>query len=190
MALRTLSDAQRHERFESLYAEHHDAIYAYVHRRVTGAAEVPDILAEIFAVVWRRLDEVPRGSETRLWLYGLARHTLLNTRRGQRRRLRLFARLRGEASVGSQSAASSEPPDAWLVAAIERLPEAYREALMLVSWEGLSHAEAADVLGCSANAVALRLHKAKARLREDPLVTQHLFADRASAARALEGPAG
>jgi RNA polymerase sigma-70 factor (ECF subfamily) len=190
MALKALSDVQRHERFESLYADHHDAIYAYVHRRASGAAEVPDILAEIFAVVWRRLDDVPRGSETRLWLYGLARHTLLNTRRGQRRRLRLFARLRGEASVSPQSAASPEPPDAWLVAAIERLPDAYREALMLVSWEGLSHAEAAGVLGCSANAVALRLHKAKARLREDPLVTQHLFADRAAAARALDGSAG
>jgi DNA-directed RNA polymerase specialized sigma24 family protein len=37
---------------------------------------------------------------------------------------------------------------------------------MLVYWEQLSHAEAAQVLGCSPNAVAIRTHRAKERLRD------------------------
>jgi DNA-directed RNA polymerase specialized sigma24 family protein len=40
-----------------------------------------------------------------------------------------------------------------------------QELLRLVLWEELSHSEAGEVLGCSANAVAIRLHKARRRLR-------------------------
>ncbi len=178
----------RRELFEALYADHHSAIYAYVYRRMPGrAADAPDVVSEVFAIGWRRLDEIPEGEATRLWLYGLARYVLLNHQRGDRRRTRLFARLRREASTSPAAAPGPDPSDAWLIAAIERLPDPYREALRLVSWEGCSHAEAAQVLGCSVNAVALRVHKAKARLRDDPLVTQHLFAARAAAARALDG---
>jgi RNA polymerase sigma-70 factor, ECF subfamily len=180
-------DAGRRERFEALYSDEYTSIYAYVYRRLHYAAsEVPDVVAEVFSVAWRRLDELPQGGEARLWLYGLARHLLLNHRRGSRRRLRLLARLRGEASSGVTVSVAADPADAWLAAAIERLPDAYREALRLVSWEGCSHAEAAQILGCSVNAVALRLHKAKARLREDPLVTAHLFAQRAASADAVQ----
>jgi RNA polymerase sigma-70 factor, ECF subfamily len=178
-------DRDRREQFEALYAEHYGAIYAYVYRRLPGAAaEVPDVVAEVFAVTWRRLDEMPAGAETRLWLFGLARHLLLNHRRGQRRRRRLFDRLSREASTVPQVTVMADGGDAWLVAAIERLPDAYREALRLVSWEGCSHAQAAAVLGCSVNAVALRLHRAKARLRADPLVMEHLFARGAGRAQA------
>ena len=183
-------DRDRRDQFEALYAEHHAAIYVYVYRRLPAAlSEVPDVVAEVFAVTWRRLDEMPAGAETRLWLFGLARHLLLNHRRGQRRRRRLFDRLSREASTVPQATAMADGGDAWLVAAIERLPDAYREALRLVSWEGCSHAEAAAVLGCSVNAVALRLHKAKARLQADPLVMEHLFArgpGRAQASATLE----
>jgi RNA polymerase sigma-70 factor (ECF subfamily) len=48
---------------------------------------------------------------------------------------------------------------------MEKLKPADREVLQLVTWDGLSHAEAAEVLGCTSNAVALRLHKARSRLR-------------------------
>lgn len=49
--------------------------------------------------------------------------------------------------------------------AIERLRRKDQEVLLLVMWEGLSHAEAATVLQCSVNAVAQRLHAARERLR-------------------------
>lgn len=180
------TDRQRRERFEALYVQQHASIYAYVYRRWSGVvAEVPDVVAEVFAVAWRRLDEIPADAGARLWLYGLARHALLNHSRSHRRRRRLFDRLSREASTATQVNPAADPAETWLRQAIERLPDAYREALRLVSWEGCSHAEAAQVLGCSVNAVALRLHKAKARLREDPLVSEHLFEARAESAQAV-----
>ncbi len=179
-------DAGRRERFEALYTDEYASIYGYVYRRLHYAAsEVPDLVAEVFSVAWRRLDDLPHGGEARLWLYGLARHLLANHRRGSHRRVRLQSRLRREVSTGVRVNVAADPADAWLADAIERLPDAYREALRLVSWEGCTHAEAAQILGCSVNAVALRLHKAKARLREDPLVAARLFAERAQAGDAV-----
>ncbi len=174
----------RRTRFESLYLAHYATIYAYVHRRLPAAAsDVPDVVADVFAVAWRRLEEIPDEHEARLWLFGIARHVLLNHGRGQRRRRRLFDRLSREESSRPQVAVAADPANAWLLAAIERLPDAYREAVRLVNWDGCTHAEAAAILGCSVNAVALRLHKAKARLRADPGVSEHLFAERREPSR-------
>jgi RNA polymerase sigma-70 factor (ECF subfamily) len=81
--------AARRKRFEALYAEHYAPIYRYVDRRVDGP-EVPDVVAEVFTAAWRRLDDIPEGEATRVWLYGLARNSLLNHRRGRRCRWRLL----------------------------------------------------------------------------------------------------
>ena len=60
---------------------------------------------------------------------------------------------------------ASDPVTEHVLAALARLKATDREALLLVHWEQLSYAEAAQVLGCSANAVGIRVHKAKARMR-------------------------
>jgi RNA polymerase sigma-70 factor (ECF subfamily) len=177
----------RRERFEVLYAEHYASIYRYVDRRVDGPAyEVPDVVAEVFTAMWRRLDEVPDSGDARLWLYGMARHTLMNHRRGRRRRWRLLSRLTAEATVTTPVQGAVEQGDTAVREAINRLPGTYREVLQLVAWEGCSHAEAAQVLDCSVNAVALRLHKAKARLREDHLLAAHLQPSQLEPDRALD----
>jgi RNA polymerase sigma-70 factor (ECF subfamily) len=100
-----------------------------------------------------------------LWLYGVARQCVSRARRTGRRRLRLQARLSEEARATVARNGSAGSTEDLVRAAMERLRPGEREALRLVMWEGLSHAEAAHVLGCSVNAVALRLRKARTRLR-------------------------
>ncbi|MEV0201766.1 sigma-70 region 4 domain-containing protein [Nonomuraea sp. NPDC050691] len=53
---------------------------------------------------------------------------------------------------------------AWAPKAFADLSDGYREVLSLADWEGMSVAEIAVVLGCSANAVRIRLHRARRRL--------------------------
>lgn len=53
-----------------------------------------------------------------------------------------------------------------MLAAVAQLKPADREALLLVHWEQLTYAEAAETLGCSVNAIGIRVYMAKARLRE------------------------
>jgi len=152
------------DRFAALYDAHYRAIYAYVYRRLSPRLDdVPDTVAEVFAVAWRRLDQAPTGEQELLWLYGVAHRCVVRARRSDWRRLRLLARLSTEA----RSRPFAEEPGSRaeeVLDAIERLPAIDQEVLRLVMWDGLSHSEAAGVLGCSVNAVAQRLHSARQRL--------------------------
>jgi RNA polymerase sigma-70 factor (ECF subfamily) len=160
-------DRDCHERrFRTLYRDHYCLIQAYAVRRVESEADVADVVAEVFTTAWRRLDEVPSPPGDRLWLYGVARRVIAGKRRSTRRLSNLVARL--EASYDQRTGQPPQTSDGLherVLAALRCLGPAEREAVHLVLWEQLSHAEAACVLGCSANAVAVRMHRAKARLR-------------------------
>ncbi len=144
--------------FETLFEKHARAVFAYVVRRTSSAADAEDAAAETFAIAWRRHDAIP--DDALPWLYGVARRVLANQRRGGDRRLRLIDRLRSlpAAPVGHIGGESTPAIDA-----LDRLRPDDQELLRLVAWEELSHAEIAIVLGISPNAVAIRLHRARAR---------------------------
>lgn len=181
--MRVVSTAE--ERFAVLYAAYYRAIYAYVYRRLAPRVDdVSDAVAEVFSVAWRRIDDVPSGEQELMWLYGVARRCVSRSRRGHWRRLRLLARLSDEAR--GQLRSREIPTTANRVRdAIERLRPLDREVLRLVMWDGLSHREAAAVLGCSTNAVAQRLHTARERLRAElqgTIGNEHEMTERAQSA--------
>jgi len=147
-------------RFNALFARHYPAVYGYAVRRV-GRDEAGDAAAEVFTVAWRRLGRVPAEPEALPWLYGVARRVVANQERAARRRLRLEAR----AAVSPRDAVEAPGTDGVEVeAALLCLGQADREVLRLAAWEELQPAEIAAVLGCSANAAAVRLHRARQRL--------------------------
>ena len=123
----------------------------------------PTSSSDVFLVAWRRIGDVPPGDEARLWLYGVARRTLANQRRGERRRGRLGEALREH--VRTLPDPMPPPPDPALHAALAALPERDRSLLALIAWEGLSPAEAGAVLGLRPVTARVRLHRARARLR-------------------------
>ena len=156
----------RAERFETLYTSQYAAVSSYVRRRVPEA-EAADVIAKVFVVVWRRLDDVPPPPADRPWLFGVARRQLAEQRRAFSRRVRLLARLGTEPARGVDDGADprADPRHAAVRAAMARLRPGDREVLRMLLWDGCSQVEAAAVLGCSANAVELRFRRAKERLR-------------------------
>ena len=157
---------QRELRFQRLYQANFRPVQAYAVNRLGTPDDVPDVVAEVFTTAWRRLADIPPPPGDRLWLYGTARRVIARRYRSASRLRNLVGRLAAERYPTAQLQASGQDParDQVLVAVAELKP-ADREALLLVHWEQLSYAEAAQVLGCSANAVGIRVHKAKARLR-------------------------
>ncbi len=161
----TSSPGERAIRFEQLFAATFPEIAGYVRRRC-GGADTDDVLAQVFTVAWRRLDDVPESPRDRLWLFGVARKVLADAERSARRRRRLNARLAAEAIVTSQTGRSPGPVADRVLAALAQLRPAEREVLQLVLWEGLTHAEAATVLGCSTNAFEIRYRRARTAIRD------------------------
>jgi RNA polymerase sigma-70 factor (ECF subfamily) len=159
-------------RFEALYTAHYQAIAGYVLRRVPADA-ADDVIAQVFTVAWRRFGEVPAPPGDRLWLFGVARHTISDQQRSERRRLHLQARLSQDAAVAAPpSPAPEHPCGEQIRAAINALRPVDREALQLVLWDGLSHADAAALLGCSPNAFEIRYRRARNAVREAVIATR------------------
>ena len=157
--IRPLPTAHANERFRAMFAQHHPAIYGYAARRV-GRVDANDVAAETFTVAWRRLRRVPNEPDTLLWLYGVARKVVANLQRSQRRASRLVAK----EAAHTREAALEAVPD--VMAAVEGLGDDDRELLLLAAWEGLTTAQIGEVIGCSSNAAAVRLHRARRRLEE------------------------
>jgi RNA polymerase sigma-70 factor (ECF subfamily) len=146
-------------RMEALFNRHYRDVAAYVRRRAEPDV-VEDVVAETFLVAWRRLGEVP--ADARPWLLGVARRTLATQRRSLARRRSLVARLE---TVQTGLEPAEEPGSRGVADALLRLSDKDREAITLVAWDELSPSEAAVVVGQSAVAFRVRLHRAKRRLR-------------------------
>ena len=150
----------RRDRFTTIYEAHYHRILGYARRR-TDHESADDAVAETFTIAWRRLDEMPAPAEL-LWLYGVARRVLANQRRATVRRERLTRALGDE-----QQVVHTRPEDTGVAAAFRALPGADRELLSLVAWEDLSPKEVAAVVGISANAARIRIHRARRRLARE-----------------------
>jgi RNA polymerase sigma-70 factor (ECF subfamily) len=149
-------------RFRSLYRSTFNDIYAYATRALSpDQSEIDDVVAEVYLVVWRRIDELPQSPQDRLWLFGVARNVVRSTKRSTNRRLLLVDRIHRQARL---PVGSSESSDVDVTDALRRLSPKEREVMQLVVWDGLSAAETAEVLNCSVNVVQVRLHRARRRL--------------------------
>ena len=160
-------DEDRTARFEALYVATFNHILGYALRRCDGPEDAADVVAETFAITWRRMDAVPSGDQARLWLYGVARNVLANYRRGVARRHDLSMAVASEVSHLYEPSAEDSAELGSIGRAFRNLPADDRELLSLVAWEGLDHGEIAAVLGCSRNAVRIRLHRARKRLNRE-----------------------
>ena len=148
------------QRFEELFRRHYPAVRGYALRRTSPDA-AQDAVAETFLVAWRRLDDVP--DDELPWLFGVARRVLANQRRSSDRGEALQQRLAGAEAEAPDLEASVTESEV-VRAALARLSERDREALMLVAWHGLSGRRAARAAGCTRAAFDVRLHRARRRL--------------------------
>lgn len=152
-------------RFAMMYEHHYDEVLAYCTRRI-GRMEADDATADVFAVAWRRFEDIdwPR---VRPWLYGVARGVLANRWRSARRRRSLIGRVSGVRPMPSDSPDEQvvrQAADEEVLAAVRQLKPMDREVLMLSAWEELAPRQIAGVLDISVSAAEQRLHRAKRRL--------------------------
>ncbi len=155
----------RRERFRILYNDLYDDLWRYIQRRSINTEEARDTLSEVFLVAWRRLEDIPAGKEARLWLFGVARNLVKTSWRKRKRGGDLVVRIGSEMSTrGTTDEELDNSGVLKIVKALQFLSENDQEILRLLAWENLSHKEISVVLGCSENAVAIRIRRARVRL--------------------------
>jgi RNA polymerase sigma factor (sigma-70 family) len=150
------------ERFSRLYDETSLDLLAFVLRRCSTAEEAADCLAETYRIAWEKRNRTPGGDEARPWLFGIARNISRRERASQER---AAATSRELAVAAERSNATTSSEDSAVVAALAELSPLDQEIIAMLSWDGLRPREVASVLGLSPNAVRIRAHRARTRLR-------------------------
>jgi RNA polymerase sigma-70 factor (ECF subfamily) len=151
----------RRERFTLLYRRHYAAVLAYALRRV-DPDQAQDVVAETFTAAWQELASLPEDPMP--WLYRAAWYRIANVRRSQARQQRVSARVQTRQHLTQADHASQVVESLRVLGALKSLSDTDREVLLLTSWEDLSYAEVAYVLGCSVATVKVRVFRARRRL--------------------------
>ncbi|MFG1997929.1 RNA polymerase sigma factor [Spirillospora sp. NPDC048911] len=154
-------DPESARRFTAMYDACRQNVWAYAVSRA-GHHAADEVVSETFAVAWRRRGEVPEPALP--WLLGVARNVLRDNYRAQARREAFNAELRRWSDAAERDVAEGVAERLAVLRAMGTLSEDDREILLLVAWEGLSPRDAARVVGCSAAALRVRLHRARKRL--------------------------
>jgi RNA polymerase sigma-70 factor (ECF subfamily) len=147
-------------------------LYGYLVRQTREVARAEDLLQQTMLQIHRARSSFITGAEVTPWAFAIARRLLIDLLRRERREPLSAHDEAGDAGerVASNAAAADELVEAQDLARrirreLDQLPEAQRTAFELVKQEGLSLAEAAQVLGTTVAAVKLRAHRAYQALR-------------------------
>jgi RNA polymerase sigma-70 factor, ECF subfamily len=151
---------------------------------VDRQADAEDLVAEAVARAWERRDDLRDRDRFRGWLFRILRNCFLS---GRRRRKSLPDRVPFQEEGGEEAPFSlfdrvHQPFLLWsgdteadflnrllkedLQAAVQGLPEAYRDVVLLADVHGLRYAEIADALEIPVGTVRSRLARGRSRMQE------------------------
>ena len=149
--------------FQVVLDRHAREVHRYLVALV-GPVDAADCLQETFVAALRAYDRLVEGSNVRGWLYTIAQRKAIDLVRARDRRPVPVA-----AAVGASTAAAPapEPVDEGLWAAVSRLPEKQRMAIVHRFVADLPYADVAELLGCSEPAARQNVRAGLARLREE-----------------------
>jgi RNA polymerase sigma-70 factor (ECF subfamily) len=150
------------EAFEALVLEYQQMIHSLCCRMTGSAADASDMAQETFIHAYQHLADFRAESRFSSWLYRIAVNQCLNWQKRERRREKL------QLDLTSQDSGSAEHPNPLarqVQEALMKLNPAQRAAVVLTTYDGLTHAEAAAALGCSETTVSWRVFMARAKLK-------------------------
>lgn len=165
--------------YEELVRENIGRMLAVARRFLKNEEDAQDAVQEAFVNAFRSIDRFEGGSRLSTWLHRIVVNAALMKLRSKRRRPEssideLLPTFREDGHLEQPSSQWRSLPDTMVVReedrvfvreAIDRLPDTYRNVLLLRDIEGLDTAESAAVLGISENATKVRLHRARQALQ-------------------------
>jgi RNA polymerase sigma-70 factor, ECF subfamily len=175
----TATETGRHgyDTFVDEVVDHLDVLHRVARRLTRQTQDAEDLVQETITRALARRAQYHPGTNLRAWLLTIERSLFVSAYRRARwgpltqsldevEEGSLYSRGALAPSLSAESALLQDWMDPDLVAAINTLPEHYREAVVLSDVEGLSYAEMAQRMGCPPGTVMSRLHRGRRLLRQ------------------------
>ena len=162
-----------------IWQQLHDALRAFIAKRVADETEVDDILQEVFLRMHRGIDSLKDRGRVVSWVYQITRHALVDHYRAPQRRRELPAGLAVDMEAagialttpviadGKDSGEHRAELAGCLRPMIDQLAKDYREALILVELEGLTQQAAAKRIGLSLSGMKSRVQRGRRQLKRE-----------------------
>jgi RNA polymerase sigma-70 factor (ECF subfamily) len=175
---RVLLDASRQgdtSAFVEFIRMHERRVSSIIGRILDDSRDVDEVTQDTFVQIWRALPQFRGDAAVTTWIYRIATNAALM--RARRRRIpQVTFEAVGELALPGGTDATAVDLErrrriAAVRAALTQLPIEQRAAVALRDIEGLSTAEAAEVLGLAEPALKTRLHRGRMRLRS--LLAEH-----------------
>jgi len=172
--------------FVQLYQRHRDRIVGFTRRMLGDQARAEEAAQDVFLKLYRARTSYEPRSRFSTFLYRIAANHCLNLQSRLDRKLvdrgRAFEPNAAPGGADQHAALAQKRLRQLLSAALGRLPDRQRAALLLVHYEGLSYREAADAIDVSEAAVKSLIHRARAAMIAE---LEPLLADGAEVEHAL-----
>src|ERR1017187_8627524 len=148
--------------FEELIRRYQQMIHALTYRMTGSTSDAEDLAQEVFIQAFRKLDSFRGDSQFSTWLYRIGINTCLNWKKSQQRRAQLHQEW---AQQPPETADRNDEVGSRVQEALLALPAKQRAAVILTTYEGMNHAEAARALGCSETTISWRVFTARKKLK-------------------------
>ncbi len=158
--------------FDRIVERHHERVARLAYRLLGWRGDVDDVVQDVFLAALKQLRRFRGESSLSTWLTTITINTCRTHRRKQLLRLRWWTARRdaGEPMRGAPADPFRDEASEEVRRAVQALPARDREVIVLFYLEDKPTAEIAKLLNVSANAVDIRLHRARERLR--PMLTE------------------
>ncbi len=159
---------QRGEReaFDRLVERYQRDIYRLCYRYVNNHDDANDMAQEVFLKAYRAIGRFRGDSAFSTWLYRIAVNTCLNFRAARRPEAQELPEALPDRARGVAERLESDELSARIRAAVSRLPEKQRAAVILKIYHELTHEEVAGILGSTVGTVKANLFHALGKLRK------------------------
>ena len=158
--------------FELLVARHQRAVYNLAQRFLNDSDEAEDLAQDVFIRIYKAAATYTPDAKFTTWLYTIVKNLCFNVLRSRRQTVIVSV---DDESMPELPAKNEDPVERItrqqvrekVIHAVGKLPENMRLVVILSKYHGLSYDEIAGIMGCSVNAIKLRVHRAKAILAEE-----------------------
>ncbi len=140
--------------------EYADAVYRFIRADLRDDDRANDIVQDSYEKLWRHVAEID-FSVVKSWLFSTAYHAMIDIIRKEKRMTGLEESVENDLLTDSQYTDLNEI----LHAALDRLPEQHRSAVLLRDYEGYSYKEIGEITGLSEAQVKINIYRGRMTLR-------------------------
>jgi RNA polymerase sigma-70 factor (ECF subfamily) len=156
-----------HQEFEQEAMPHASDLYRTAARLLQDSGKANDAVQETYLLAWKSFDRYERGTNCKAWLYQI----LFNVVRHERRTWFKWITGREEDAAETMLVAKEPLPDQLedkaILTALDRIPQQFRECVLLVDVEEFSYKEASEMLRVPIGTVMSRLNRGRGLLRAE-----------------------